>query len=191
MLGGVRAAQGVRTRESDGVILVEDVKFFDRESRRRPVSELVIVPATEHLTRAITPGAAGLVSVTHELDNGLYEGQGRGSLYVQLNTARAARWSHAGAGHRGDEVGPLLRHPVTNTVPPVLDRPTPDSQLVLWDGAPHLTWPALLVQATAWACISSSTPPSHRILAFTRRGAAGEHAANWRGCLGSGKASSS
>lgn len=35
MLWGVRAAQGVSTRESDGVLLIEDVKLLDREARRR------------------------------------------------------------------------------------------------------------------------------------------------------------
>jgi len=50
---------------------------------------------------------AGAATVAEEVDNGLNEGQGRGALHVNLNTARAARWSYAGAGHRGNEVGRL------------------------------------------------------------------------------------
>lgn len=54
-----------------------------------------------------------------------------------------------------------------------------------WGGTPNLTRTALLVQAIAWACTSSSTPSSHSTQACTRCGTAGVQTVNCPICSGS------
>ena len=53
-----------------------------------------------------------------------------------------------------------------------------------WGGAPNLTLTARLVQATAWACISSSTPSSQMTQAVTLSGPAGVETVKFPNCSG-------
>ena len=53
-----------------------------------------------------------------------------------------------------------------------------------WGGAPNLTLTARLVQATAWACISSSTPSSHMTQANTLAGSVGLETEKFPNCSG-------
>jgi hypothetical protein len=53
-----------------------------------------------------------------------------------------------------------------------------------WGGAPNLTLTARLVQATAWACINSSTPSSHMTQANTLAGLIGVETVKFPNCSG-------